>query len=152
MNKELFERWVFFQYWNISEYQTVKNIIGISFRKIFVVVIKWLSHVWLFVTPWIAACQASLPFTILWSLLKLMSIESMMPSNHLILCHPLFHLPSIFASIMVFSSELALWIRWPKYLSFSLNISPSNEYSRLISFGIEWFDLLDVQEILKSLL
>ena len=103
-------------------------------------------------TPWTAARQASLSITNSRSLLKLMSIESMMPSNHLILCLPLFHLPSIFPSIVVFSSELALCIRWPKYLSFSFNISPSNEYSGLISFGIEWFDLFAVHGILKSLL
>ena len=96
------------------------------------------------------ACQASLSLTISWSLLKLMFIESVMPSNHLILCCPLFLLPSIFPSIRVFSSELALHIRWPKFWSFS--ISPSNEYSGLISFTINWFDLLAVQGTLKSLL
>ena len=101
-------------------------------------------------TPWTAACQASLSFTISWSLLKLMSIKSVMPSNHLILCHPLLLLPSIFPSIRVFSNELALRIRRPKYWSFSF--SPSNEYSGLISFRIDWFDLLAVQETLKSLL
>ena len=87
-----------------------------------------------------------------WSLLKLMSIESVMPSNHLILCHPLLLLPSIFPSIRVFSSESVLSIRWPKYWSFSLSISPSNKYSGLISFRIDWFDLLAVQGTLKSLL
>ena len=96
------------------------------------------------------ACQASLSLTISWSLLKLMFIESVMPSNHLILCCPLFLLPSIFPSIRVFSSELALHIRWPKYWSFSIN--PFNEYSGLISFRINWFDLLAVQGTLKSLL
>ena len=96
--------------------------------------------------------QASLSFTISWSLLRLMSIESVMPSNNIILCHPLLLLPSIFSSIRVFSSELALHIRWPKYWSFSFSISPSNEYSGLISFRIDWFDLLAVQETLKSLL
>ena len=101
-------------------------------------------------TPWIAVHQASLAFTVSQSLLKLMSIESVMPSNHLILCHHLIFLPSIFPSIRVFSSELALHIRWPKYYSFS--ISPSSEYSGLISFRIDWFDLLAVQETLKSLL
>ena len=113
-----------------------------------------LSRVWLFVTPWIAACQASLSFTISQSLLKLMSIESVMPSNHLILCCPLLLLPSIFPSIRVFSNDLgsALCIRWPKYWSFSFSISSSNEYSRLISFRIDWFDLLAVQGTLKSLL
>ena len=99
--------------------------------------------------PWTAAQQASLSFTIYWSLLKLMSIESVMPSNHLVLCHPLLLLPSIFPSIGDFSKESVLCIRWPKYWSFS--ISPSNEYLGLIS-KIDWFDLLAVQETLKSLL
>ena len=102
------------------------------------------------VTPWTAARQASLSFTISRSLLKLMSIESVMPSNHLILCHPLLLLPSIFPSIRVFSNESVLH-RWPKYWSFSFNISPSTEYSGLISFRIDWFDLLAVQGTLKSL-
>ena len=99
-----------------------------------------------------AAHQVSLSITNSWSLLKLMFIESVMPSNHLILCHHLLLLPSIFPSIRVFSMESALCIRWPKYWSFSFRISPSNEYSRLISFRIDWFDLLAVQETLKSLL
>ena len=102
--------------------------------------------------PWTAAHQACLSITNFRSLLMLMSIELVMPSNHLILCHPLFLLPSIFLSIRVFSSESALHIRWPKYWSFSFSISPSNEYSGLISFRIDWFDLLEVQGILKSLL
>ena len=106
----------------------------------------------LFENPKIAACQASLSFTISQSLFKLMSIESMIPSNHLILCLPLLLLPSIFPSIKVFSNELALCIRWPKYWSFSFSISPSNEYSGLISFRIDWFDLLTVQGTLKTLL
>ena len=97
-----------------------------------------LSHVRLFVTPWTAARQASLSSTVSQSLLKLLSIELMMPSNHLILCHPLLLLPSIFPSIRVFSNESALCIRWPKYWSFSFSISPSNEYSGLISFKIDW--------------
>jgi len=97
-------------------------------------------------------CQASLSFTIFQSLLKLMSIESVMPSNHLILCRPLLFLPSIFHSVSVFSNDLALCIRWPKYWSFSFSISPSNEYSGLISFRIDWLDLLAVQGTLKSLL
>ena len=101
--------------------------------------------------PWTAACQASLSFTVSQSLLKLMSIELVMPSNHLILCHPLL-LPSILPSIRVFSIESVLHIRWPKYWSFSFNISPSNEYPGLISFTIDWFDLLAVQGTLKSLL
>ena len=104
-------------------------------------------------TPWAAACQASLSLTISWSLLKLMSIEWVMPSNHLILCHPFLLLPSVnFPSIRIFPNESALLIRWPKYWSFSLNISRSNEYPGLISFRIDWFDLLVVQRTLKSLL
>ena len=103
-------------------------------------------------TPWTAACQSSLSFTISWSLLKLMSIESVMPSNHLILCRPLLLLPSIFPSIRVFSSESALRIRWSKHWSLSFSISPSNEYSGLISFRIDWFDLFAIQRTLKSLL
>ena len=103
-------------------------------------------------TLWTAAHQASLSFTIFWSLLKLMSIESVMPSNHLILCHPLLRLPSIFPSIRVFSSELALCIRWPKVWSFSFSLNPSSEYSGLISFKLDWLDLLAVQGTLKSLL
>ena len=102
-------------------------------------------------TPWIAARQASLSITNSWSLPKLMSIESVMPSNHLILCHPLLQ-PSIFPNIRVFSNELALCIRWPKYWSFSFNISPTNEYPGLISFRMDWLDLLAVQGTLKSLL
>ena len=116
-----------------------------------VVFVQSLSCVWLFVTSWTAACQASLSFTISQSLLKLISIESVMPSNHLILCHLLLLLFSVFPSIRVFSSELVL-IRWPKYWSFSFSISPCNEYWGLISFRIDWFDLLAVQGILKSLL
>ena len=111
-----------------------------------------LSHVWLFSTPWTAAYQAPLSFTTSQSLLKFMSIESMMPSNYLNLCHPLLHLPSVFPNIRVFSNELVLYIRWPKYWSISFSISPSNEYSGLISFRIDWFDLLVVQGTLKSLL
>ena len=114
------------------------------------IVVQSLSHVWLFATPWTAGCQASLFFTISWSLLKLMSVESVMPSNHLILCQLLLLLLLIFPSIRVFSNELALPIRWLKYWSFS--ISPSNEYSGLISFMIDWDYLLVVQGTLKSLL
>ena len=110
-----------------------------------IVVVQLLSHVWLFVTPWTAARQASLSFIISRSFLKLMSIESMMSSNHLILCHLLLLLPSVFPSLRVLANELTLHIRWPKYWSFS--ISPSIEYSRLISFGI---DLFPVQGTLKS--
>ena len=115
------------------------------------VVVQSLSRVWLFVTPWTVARQASLSFTISWSLLKLMSTESVMPSNLLILCHPLLLPPSIFPSIRVFSNELALCIRWPKSWSFSFCISPSNEYSGLMSFRMDWLDLLAVQGTLKSL-
>ena len=107
--------------------------------------VQLLSHIQLFVTPWTAAHQASLSFIISWSLLKLMSIKSVMPSNHLILCCPLRLLPSIFPSIRVFSTELVLHIRWPKYWSFNFSISPSKEYSGLISFRIDWFDLFAVQ-------
>jgi len=114
--------------------------------------VQMLSHVQLFVIPWTAALQASLSITNSWNLLKLMSIRSMMPSNHLILCHPLLFLPSIFPSIRVFSSQSVLHMSWPKYWSFSFSISPSNEYSGLISFTIDCFDLLAVQGTLNSLL
>ena len=106
----------------------------------------------LFATPWTTACQASLSITNSWNLLKLMSIESMMPSNHVILCHPLLLLPSIFPSNRVFSNKLVLCIRLPKCWSFSFSISPSNEYSGLICFRIHWFDLFTVHGTLKSLL
>ena len=115
-------------------------------------VVQQLSSVQLFVSPWTATYQASLSFTISWSLLKLISIESVMPSNHLILCCPLLLLPSIFHSIRVFANESAFHIRWPKYWSFSFSITPSNEYSGLIFFRIDWFDLLVVPGTLKSLL
>ena len=111
-----------------------------------------LSPVQLFATPWTVAHQASLSITNSCSLLKLMSIESVMPSNHLILCRPLFLLPSIFPSIRVFSNELPLRIRWSKNWSFSFSISPSNEYSGLISFRMDWLDFLAVQGTLKHLL
>ena len=114
--------------------------------------VQLLSHVWFFATPWTAARQSSLSITNFWSLLKLMSIESVMPSNHLILYCPLLLLPSIFPSIRVFSNESVLHIRWPKYWSFSFSISPSNEYSGLISFRMGWLDLLAVQGTVKSLL
>ena len=125
---------------------------------------KWLNHSWaissvqllsgvqLFATPWIAARQASLSITNSRSSPRLTSIESVMPSSHLILCRPLLLLPSIFLSIRGFSNEYALRIRWPKYWSFSFNISPSNEHSRLMSFRMDWLDLLAVQGTLKSLL
>ena len=116
----------------------------------FVVVVQLLSPLQLFVTPWTAACQASLSFSISQGLLKFMSIASVMPSNHLILCCPLLLLPSIFPNIRVFSNELAPCIRWPKCWSFS--ISSSNEYSELISYRIDWIDVLAVQGTLKSIL
>ena len=117
-----------------------------------VVVVQLLSCVRSFATPWTAAHQASLSFSLSRSLLKIMSIESVMPSNHLILCHPLLLLPSIFPSIRVFSNKSALHIRWSKDWSFSFSISPSNEYSGLISFRMDWLDLLAVPGTLKSLL
>ena len=122
-----------------------QNCVDLQFSSV-----QSLSRVQLCATPWIAARQASLSITNSRSLLKLMSIKLAMPSNHLILCHPLLLLPSIFPSIRVFSKESVLRIRWPKYWSFS--ISPSSEYSGLISFRMDWFDLLGVQGTLKSLL
>ena len=119
---------------------------------VYVSSVQSLSRVRLIVTPRNVACQVSLSITNSQSLLKLMSIMSVMPSNHLILCHPLLLLPSIFPSIRVFSSESALHVRWPKYWSFSFNISPSNEHSGLISFRMDWLHLLAVQGTLKSLL
>ena len=110
-----------------------------------------LSHVWLFVAPWIAAHQASLSITMSWSLTKLMSMESVMPSRHLILCHPLLLLPPIPPSIRVFSNGSTLHMKWPNYWSFSFSISPSNEHPGLISFRMDWLDLLAVQGTLKSL-
>ena len=112
--------------------------------------VQSLSHVWLFASPWTAACQAFLSITNSQKLL--MAIELVMPSNHLILCHPLLLPPSIFPNIRVFSKESVLHIMWPKYWSFSFSISPSNEYSGLISFRMDWLDLLVVQRTLKSLL
>ena len=114
--------------------------------------VQSLSHVRLFVTPWTVACQASLSLTSFWSLPKLMSIDSMIPSNHLILCRPLLIPPSIFPSIRVFSDESVLLLRWPKYWSFSFSISPSNEHSGLISFRMDCLDLFAVQGTLQSLL
>ena len=116
----------------------------------FFVVVQSVSHVWPFVTPWTTARQASLSFTVFWSLLKVMSMESVMPSNHLILCRLLLLLPSIFPSIRVFFNEAVLHIRWPKYWSFIISLS--NEYSGLIFFRIDWFDPFAVQGTLKSLL
>ena len=124
-----------------------KQLLIISFSSV-----QSLSRVCLFATPWTAARQASLSITNSRSLLKLRSTESVMPSNHLILCHSLLLLPSIFPSIRVFSNESALHIRWPKYWSFSFNISPTNEHSGLISFRMDWLDLLAVQGTVKSLL
>ena len=129
-----------FQQHNLPVYHTIRD----NF-------VESLSCVPLFVTPWTAACWASLSFTISQRLLRLMSIESMMPSNHLILCRSIL-LPSIFLSIRAFSNELILHIRWPKFWSVSFSISPSKEYPGLISFRIDWFDLLAVQGALKSLL
>ena len=135
--------------WNLKNNKQAKNIISVSCAIVFyrsiisssVVVVQSVSRIWLFVTPWTATHQISLSFTISWSLLTPISIELMMPSNHRILCCPIFLLPSVFTSIKVFSSESALHIRWPKYWSFSFSISPSNEYSGLISFRIDWLDL-----------
>ena len=121
-----------------------------SIEEMLIVVVQLLSCVQLFAAPWTAAHQASLSITNSQSLLKLMFIGLVMPSNHLILCCPLFLLPSIFPSIRVFSSESVLHIRWPKYWSFSFSISPSNEYSGLISFRMDWLDLLAVQGTLKT--
>ena len=123
------------------------NLASVHFSSI-----QSLRHVQLFATAWTAPSQASLSITISWSLPKLMFIELVMPSNHLILCHPLLLPSSIFPSIRVFSDESLLCIRWPKYWSFSFNISPSNEHSGLMSFRMDWLDLLAVQGTLKSLL
>ena len=125
---------------------TLETVSSVQFSSV-----QLLSHVQCFETPWTVAHQASLSVTNSRSLLKLMSIELVMPSNHLILCCPLL-LPSIFLSIRVFSNESVLHIRWPKYWNFSFSISPSNDYSRLISFTLVWLDLLAVQGTLKSLL
>ena len=123
-----------------------------SYDKPQVSSVQSLSHVQLFVTPWTAARHTSLSITNSQSLLKLMSVESVMPFNHLILCHPLLLPPSIFPSIRVFSNKSVLRMRWPKYWTFSFSISPSNEYSGLISFRMDWLDLRAVQGTLKSLL
>ena len=124
-----------------------KSILILQFSSV-----QSLSRVQLFATPWIAACQASLSFTVSQSFLTSISVELVMPSNHLILYHPLLLPPSIFPSIRVFSNESARHIRWPKYWSFSFNISPSNEHPGLISFRMDWLDLLAVQGTLKNLL
>ena len=137
---------------NMSEH--IKNIQNVIFSpwNFLWLSVQLLSHARLSVTPWTAARQASLSIANSQSLLKLMSVESVIPSNHLILCHPLLLLPSVFPSISVFSNESVLHIRWPKYWSFSFIISPSNEHSGLISFRMDWSDLLAVQGTLKSLL
>ena len=127
----------------ISSFTTSLNV---------VFVVQSLSRVWVFATPWTASHQASLPITNSWGLLKLMSIEFVMPSNHLILCRPLLLLPSTFPSIRVFANESALHIKWPKCWSFSFSVNPSNEYLGLISFRIDEFDVLAVQRTLESLL
>ena len=138
----------------VSGVRHCDSLVGFFYRLCSVIScsVQSLSCVQLFATPWTAARQASLSITNSQSLLKLMSIKSVMPSNHLILCHPLLLLPSIFPSIRVFSNETVLCIRWPKYCNFSFSISPSKEYSGLISYRIDWFDLLAVQGTLKSLL
>ena len=128
-------------------YKTTQLIFLILFSSV-----QLLSCVRLFATPWTAAHRVSVSVTNSWSLLKLMSIESVMPSNHLILCHPLLFPPSIFPSFRVFFSESVPHIRWPEYWSFSFSISPSSEYSGLISFRMDWLDLLAVQGTLKNLL
>ena len=132
-------------YYHLCTYVLSFNLTINSFSSV-----QLLSHVWLFATPWTTACQVSVSITNSWSLPKLTSIESVMPSNHLILCCPLLLLPSIFPSIRVFSNESALHIRWSKYWSFSFNVSPSNEHSGLISFRVDWLDLLAVQGTLES--
>ena len=131
-------------YWCYNKYY---NLFGFQFSSV-----QSLSHVQLFATPWTAARQASLSITNSQSPPKPMSIELVMPSNHLIFCRPLLLLPSVFPSIRVFSNESALHIRWPKYWSFSFNISPSNEHPGLISFRMDWLDLLAVEGTVKSLL
>ena len=136
----------------VKEIKVMKDIRTLGLYKfLWIFVVQLLSCVWLFAAPWTAPCQASLSFTISQSLPEFMSIESVMPSNHLIRCCSLL-LPSIFPRIRVFSNESVLCIRWPKYWSFSFSISPSSEYSGLISFKIDWFDLPAVQGTLKSLL
>ena len=131
---------------------TALSLSALGYKTLQAVVVQFLSRVRLFSTPWTAACEASLSFSISRSLLKPTSIESVMPSSHLILCHPLLLLPSIFPSIRVFSNEPAVHIRWLKYWSFSFSISPSNKYLELIAFRIDWLDLLAIQGIPKSLL
>ena len=145
VEKPIYDSYVKLKVWTVYHYWWHWVIVT------FISSVQSLSRVRLFATPWTAACQASLSITNFQSLLKLMSIESVMPSNHLILCHPLLLLPLIFPSIRVFYNE-SVRIRWLKYWSFSFSISPSNEYSGLISFRIDWFDLFAVQGTFKSLL
>ena len=154
--------WPYFnKHWTILEFLTHLSSLFISFIMLaqhlvygmcYVFIVQLLSRIQLFVTPQTTARQVSLTFTVSQSLLRFMCLESMMLPNHLILCHPLLLLSSIFPMIMVFSYELALCIRWPEYWSFSFSISPSNEYSVLTSFRINWFDLLPVLGTVKSLL
>ena len=136
-------------YFRFSIFETKFSLHSINFLSL---IVQSLSRVWLCMTPWTTALQASLSFTVSQSLLKFMFIELMTPSRHLMLCHPLLLLPSIFACIRVLSNESVLHIRCPKYWSFSFSISPSNDYSGLISFRIGWFDLLAIHRTLKSLL
>ena len=137
----------YFRFCNLMSNFERKNVTAIWISSV-----QLLSHVRLFATPWTAACRASLSITNSQSLLRLMSIESVMPSNNLILYHPLLLLPSIFPSIRLLSNQSAFHSRWPKYWSFSFSISPSNEYSGSISFRMDWLDLLAVRGTLKSLL
>ena len=137
---------------NLSKHLSHNEILNILPLRLKISSVQLLICVWLFATPWATARQASLSISSSQSLLKFMSITSVMLSNCLVLCHPLLLLPSIFPSIRVFSNESVLHIWWPKYWSFSFNISPSSEYSGLISVKIDWFDLLAVQGTLKSLL
>ena len=132
-SSKIIEKWT--QYW--KEYSSWEFMCSVQFSSV-----QSLSRVWLFVTPWIAARQASLSITNSWSSLRLTSIESVMPSSHLILCHPLLLLPPIPPSIRVFSNKSTLRMRWPKYWSFSFSIIPFKEHPGLISFGIDWLDLL----------
>ena len=137
-------------YKNVTGFLQVVDLFYLWLICTFFSSVQSLSHIRLFATPWTAAHQASLSITNFQGLLKLMSIKLVMPSNHLLLCHPLLLLPSIFPTIRVFSNESVLLIRWPNYWTFSLSISPSNKYSGPISFRIDWLDLLAVQGIPKS--
>ena len=145
----------FFSFLQVKQLFYVIGNILLPFSAIFskcFISVQSLSHVWLIATPWTATCQASLSITNFRSSPKLMSIESVMPSNHLIFCCPLLLLPSIFPSIKAFSNESTFCIRWPKYWNFSFSISPFNEHPGLISFRMDWLDLLEVQGTLKNLL